>query len=159
LNVSVRAHLGHDGTIVIVSAWCGGCGEDAMPDRHGACMFCDLPILDEDSLSSRSMIMQMGGATVDTSERVRTPAVPTAKRQIVHRKKQWPRERMLEAIHRFHHDTGRVPLHEDCLKANGMPNHSTLKREFGSFAAAIEAAGFVRPSQGRPSLLDDLAVR
>lgn len=60
-------------------------------------------------------------------------------------------EELLEAIRRFHRTYGRVPrmidLGED--RDPGLPSAQTLVRRFGSFANAVERAGFERPRRGR----------
>ena len=45
MNTAVRTLPGHDGRIVIVAAWCHTCAQEAMPDDHGRCVWCETPIV------------------------------------------------------------------------------------------------------------------
>lgn len=69
----------------------------------------------------------------------------------------WNQDRVLAAIRRFAAEHGRPPVATEWLtgkhgrKGDGYPHVPTVIREFGSWAAAIEAAGFPRPSVGHNS--------
>ena len=63
-------------------------------------------------------------------------------------------DELLKAVRRFKRQNGRVPTMEDLgsEREPGYPSAQTLVRRFGSFASAIESAGFPRPSRGpRPA--------
>lgn len=57
---------------------------------------------------------------------------------------------LLKAVRRFKRTVGHVPRVEDLgpNRPDGYPSAGTLIRRFGSFAAAIEQAGFERPRRG-----------
>lgn len=57
---------------------------------------------------------------------------------------------LLKAVRRFKREFKRVPTSADLGKERpeGYPSASTLAYRFGSFANAIEAAGFPRPQRG-----------
>jgi len=61
---------------------------------------------------------------------------------------------ILKAIRRFKRENKRVPRVADLtgeVRPNGYPSAGTLAYRFGSFGAAIEAAGFERPVRGKRS--------
>lgn len=45
MNTAVRTLAGINGRIVIVAAWCPTCNQEAMPDDHGQCVWCDTRII------------------------------------------------------------------------------------------------------------------
>jgi hypothetical protein len=56
---------------------------------------------------------------------------------------RWPQAVVVDAIVRFEADHGRPPLLEEWRRAaDGFPCVTTVQRRFGSWNAAIEAAGF-----------------
>lgn len=60
----------------------------------------------------------------------------------------WTRETAIRAVQDFALEHGRPPAQRDCVGATGrLPSDSTLARMFGSHAAAIEAAGYERPTR------------
>jgi transposase len=66
----------------------------------------------------------------------------------------WTNERVIEAILRFAELNGRRPVATEWLSkghgvnGDGYPNTGTVMAHFGSWANAIEAAGFPRPQLG-----------
>lgn len=59
---------------------------------------------------------------------------------------KWPKERIIERIREWEAIHGRPPTSWDWRYAsNGYPNYSSVLKRFGSWADAIEAAGFPRP--------------
>lgn len=70
--------------------------------------------------------------------------VPTAPRT-------WTREKVIEAIKRFHAEHGRPPTQKDWVRrGDWWPAFSTAARPFGSWGAAIVAAGYVSAKPGGP---------
>ena len=65
-----------------------------------------------------------------------------------HHGRYWTKERILEAVHRFAEEYGRQPTStewlaaRDCEKPEWAPYTGTVLGEFGSWAAAMHAAGF-----------------
>lgn len=71
----------------------------------------------------------------------------------------WSDEEILETIREFHKKHGRPPLIKEWdnpVNSERRPNRKTVQRHFGSWANAIEAAGYARPRQGRSSLVNEL---
>jgi hypothetical protein len=66
----------------------------------------------------------------------------------------WTKERIIEQIHRFVRENGRLPAAREWLKGkhgiggDGYPYVNVVQREFGSWAEGIEQAGFPRPTSG-----------
>jgi HNH endonuclease len=90
-----------------------------------------------------------------------------------HNNRHWTPQTIIKQIQRFHRENSRVPLATDWLTAgrglngDGYPAVAVIQREFGSWANAIEAAGYPRPKVGwkpngqprritTPALLDRL---
>jgi hypothetical protein len=68
--------------------------------------------------------------------------------------KVWTRDAIVSAIRDWAADNGRQPKRTDWTHAGAKPDHPngmTVVREFGSWNAAIEAAGFVPVRRGRAS--------
>jgi len=75
--------------------------------------------------------------------------------------KVWTRELIVARLISFARKHGRAPYPRELRRASPgrkgpgprqakMPSHCILVREFGSYAAAIEAAGLDHPSRARP---------
>lgn len=63
--------------------------------------------------------------------------------------RKWTREAIVAAIRRSALENGEPPKNDQWTKAAiGRPTSSTVAKEFGSWADAIEAAGFPRPTRG-----------
>lgn len=79
-------------------------------------------------------------------------AVPEPKREVETvrtSQRKWPRQAIIEAIRRWALEHGAPPTNDQWVKgALGRPTASTVAKEFGSWSAAIEAAGFDRPVRG-----------
>jgi hypothetical protein len=55
---------------------------------------------------------------------------------------RWDRQQVIDALRRMAGELGRAPTKEECDDSpDGYPSASTVKRRFGSFTAAIHAAG------------------
>jgi hypothetical protein len=70
-----------------------------------------------------------------------------------HAERYWTPERVIAAIRRFAAENGSGPsagpwLHGE--KPDYAPDVTTVQREFGSWSAAIEAAGVTPAKRGRP---------
>lgn len=66
------------------------------------------------------------------------------------RRRRWTQEAIIGAIHQFNEEHGRPPLALEWVKRSPMyPSPGTVLARFGSWAAAIEAAGYPRPLVGR----------
>ena len=57
------------------------------------------------------------------------------------RRPNWPRERIIEAIHAFRTRHGRWPETSDFCQAVGLPHRVTVMRAFGTLAEARRQAG------------------
>lgn len=71
--------------------------------------------------------------------------------RMLHEERKWTPETITAAIQLWVQEHGRPPSANDWRAANGRgtPPTATVQREFGgSWAAAIEAAGFPRPRSG-----------
>lgn len=66
----------------------------------------------------------------------------------LHERRHWTKERILEAVHRYAEEKGRQPLSQEWLGIAGnhrdpwAPPTPTVIREFGSWSACMNAAGF-----------------
>lgn len=67
-----------------------------------------------------------------------------------HEQRYWTSERIIKSIQRWASERGQPPSARDWLvfPHKGFPGVPTVQREFGTWAAAIEAAGFPRPKVG-----------
>lgn len=54
MNVAIRTQPGHNGRIVILAAWCPTCAQEAMPDGHGHCVWCETPIVSREFVKAWS---------------------------------------------------------------------------------------------------------
>lgn len=63
----------------------------------------------------------------------------------------WTPELTVAAIHHFHREEGRRPTEKDMRSDPRLPSSGTIRRLYGSWGAALEAAGYkaARPSPGR----------
>jgi hypothetical protein len=70
------------------------------------------------------------------------PSVEEPKREAQGRRPRgyWTPERIIEALRSFHAEHGRLPRRKE-LRAPLLPAWPALKREFGGFSQAVEAAG------------------
>jgi Homing endonuclease associated repeat len=65
-----------------------------------------------------------------------------------HERRHWTKERILEAVHRYAEENGRQPSSQEWLGTAGKdrppwaPPTPTVIREFGSWSACMNAAGF-----------------
>lgn len=85
----------------------------------------------------------------------------TSKTNADKRPKRYTNEEIIQAIQGFHAKNNRPPTHDDWIAAaDGRPTANTIGNRFGSWANAIEAAGFPRPaSGGRNSLLSEIFAK
>ena len=74
----------------------------------------------------------------------------------------WTEETIVEAIHRWYARYGRLP-NATLWRARGIdpphPPSSTVQNKFGSWNAAIEAAGFTPRSPGRHERTDATVIK
>lgn len=69
------------------------------------------------------------------------------------RNRTWTEETVIQAIHRFNQRHGRPPLAQEWTRgAPDHPNPGTAINLFGSWANAIEAAGYPRPHVGHKTI-------
>lgn len=65
--------------------------------------------------------------------------------------KVWTREKQIAKIQEFAKRWGRPPVWTDTMAyPRDLPNGKLIWQEFGSWANAVEAAGFPRPKRGGP---------
>jgi HNH endonuclease len=95
--------------------------------------------------------LDCGGPTDGSNGRAKAPGrcAPCARR---HRLEHaiWPRERVILALLTFAHERGRAPTAGEAGRACGLPSHGVVMRRFGSWRAALEAAGLPPPARARP---------
>lgn len=82
----------------------------------------------------------------------------TCKATQQHEQRYWTKQTIIDAIHRYAKTHGRPPTANEWLTnkngqrhgrhGDGYPYAATVTREFGSWANAIEAAGYPRPRIG-----------
>jgi len=139
VNQRVRVAEGLDGQIVVLACWCRTCRAETGPDRDGVCPWCGSRVLDEARLSASKMLEQLraGGLGPLPADEVESPAV--------HRRaSKWTQEELVAAIRRWADLHGSQPTSTRWMKSAGpgWPATNTCVRAFGSWAAAVRAAGF-----------------
>lgn len=93
----------------------------------------------------RRMRRIVGAPTATRPAQMDARVVPISKA----RRHAWSQDSVILAIRAFHRDTGRPPTTADWrFKGAGHPTSVTVHRLFGSWANAIEQAGFARPTRG-----------
>lgn len=60
----------------------------------------------------------------------------------------WPPELIVERLQAYITDLGRVPTRREVDAEPSLPSSTTIALRFGSWAHAVEAAGFERPTRG-----------
>lgn len=102
----------------------------------------------------RGVCETCGGATWgDGPGRGRTEC-NSCKAARMHETRHWTQARVIEAIRRYAAEHGRPPTAREWIhgshgiETDGYPNAVLVQREFGSWAAGIEASGFPRPAIG-----------
>lgn len=141
VNQRVRVAEGARGEIVILGAWCSSCDREVMPgEGTGACPWCQRVVVDEDSLSARSLVKQMqsgNGAAPPTDVRGSQPP------------SKWTRETVIASIQSFAAEHGRTPTQKDAAALV-----TAAKSVFASWGDAVVAAGFERPRRGVTNRVD-----
>jgi hypothetical protein len=61
---------------------------------------------------------------------------------------RWTREKVISAIQAWAAEHGRPPQQREATGASSLPNASSVREHCGSWADAIEQAGFPRPGRG-----------
>jgi transposase len=74
-----------------------------------------------------------------------------------HDERYWTRERIIQALHAEHAQTGRVPSSHGHQQRGARPVTATVQAEFGSWSAGIQAAGMtpLRGSKNTPKETND----
>ena len=111
MNIAVRTAEGTDGP-VILSAFCPTCATDAMPMDNGCCGFCDTRIVGDPKVKKR----------------------PAAKPRVTN-------VSIGEALRRETARLGRPPYSREWQAQNLRPSTKTIYRHYGTWDAALEAAG------------------
>lgn len=62
--------------------------------------------------------------------------------------RRWASQDIVNVIRQWHAEHGELPCAEEWQQPGDWPNYKTLCRRFGSFSAAIEAAGFAPRRRG-----------
>jgi hypothetical protein len=141
VNNRVRVAEGVDGQIVVLACWCATCRAETGPDRDGVCPWCGLWVLDESALSSAAMLEQLrdGGLGALPEEPVAAPGRLPGRRTL-----RWSQEDLVAAIRRWASEKGRQPTSTQWMSSPGFgwPTTNTCVRAFGSWSAAVRAAGF-----------------
>jgi hypothetical protein len=103
----------------------------------------------------RGTCRRCGGPTSGGDGRAKAPTICVSCFNIeLHENRHWTQERIIDAIKRFAAEHGRPPVAPEWLygshgkNGDGYPYATTVLNEFGSWANAIEAAGFPRPRIG-----------
>jgi hypothetical protein len=89
-----------------------------------------------------------GGPTDGSNGRAKAPgrcAACARRHRLEHA--VWSRERVVMALLAFAEERGRAPSASEAGRASGLPSHGVVMRRFGSWRAALEAAGL--PPLGR----------
>jgi hypothetical protein len=63
-------------------------------------------------------------------------------------REEWSDDQIIGALQRFHNDFGRPPKTRECKALHGLPSPATVRKRFGSFAKALQAAGMTPPTLG-----------
>lgn len=102
----------------------------------------------------RGTCLTCGAATDGSSGRAKAPTECRSCKAIrEHEERYWNQERVIDAIQRWARVHGQPPAATEWLNAGmgisaGYPSCTLVQREFGSWSAGIEAAGFPRPPIG-----------
>ena len=118
MNIDVRVVEGVDGPIIL-AAFCPTCDLEAMPMRDGTCGWCDTPIIGP-------------------------PGTPAAKVPSQRIRKLQPRiseQDIAVALRREAARIGRNPYSREWQDRNLRPSSKTIFRRFGTWSAALTAAG------------------
>jgi len=113
VNIRVRTSPGIDGP-VILAAWCPTCDQEAMPMSNGTCGWCDTPIIGPHGASAKK--------------------APRANRKL------GPRITEQDIAQMLQHEAARLGRPPYSREWTGV-SRSTILRRFGSWSAALEAAG------------------
>lgn len=116
MNIDVRTAPGVDGPIIL-AAWCETCGQEAMPMRDGRCGWCDRRIIGPPGTKA-----------------------PRSKRAPQLRPKITETD-IAQALQQEAARLGRNPYSREWQNLNLSPSSKTIFRRFGSWSAALEAAG------------------
>lgn len=91
-------------------------------------------------------VVETAFAFVPSSEEPKPEERPAPTAPTGGRTKKWTRDAILDAFRRWHEIHGRRPSATEWMTTDGAdyPNTSAVAREFGSWSAAVTAAGFER---------------
>lgn len=80
----------------------------------------------------------------------RSESAPRKRRRKQGRPKIWTKRKIVVAMQAFADAQGRTPSTSDCDAQNvaGLPGYNAIKREFGNYSAACDAAGLPYPQRG-----------
>lgn len=161
LNRDVRVRAGVNGTIAIMGAYCSRCRQDSSPNTAGECGFCDgfaagvHVTLPEEPHEPAKRLLETLGATYDVLEGGPAPkhltAAPEPAQSPPSREEipmQDEKAAAVAALQAYARENGEPPSSRIWRETGAMPTEARLRRLFGSWAEAIEAAGFPRPTRG-----------
>ena len=143
MNIAVRVVEGVDGPIIL-GAWCETCDQESLPMRDNTCGWCDTPIID----LGVPLHMQAGRAATTPSvksEPARGRPRITVREIAPHRERYGrepiPTDDLIAALQRCATLAGGTPSLRDYDRLISRPSHRTVWRRFGSWSAALTAAG------------------
>lgn len=135
-------------------AW-PGCPRDAR--RPGG--YCDLghvgtpPAGAHDDLEPGSLAHLIPDSDRDDADRAYTARAAAARSASQQRRRErpWTREQIIDAIRQWAAEHGRPPTTKDWHSwSPDRPTHDVVRSRYGTWGAAIVAAGYPRPKPGTP---------
>jgi len=130
-------------------SWSGVQGEAVKRATAHRTMFGDhtveiQPLVDVSDNGRQALDRMDAGEKQEPGQTRSNPEPPVASE----RRPAWTREDALSAIKAFAATNGRPPTTTECTRANSLPSQSVIRDLFVTFADAIVAAGFTRPTRG-----------
>ncbi len=105
------------------------------------------------AVESLDALWEAGGDAALRGSRPLLPATPGEAEDARHalppsRGEEWSDTQMIGALQRFHDEHEGPPRARECRTMRGLPSVATLGKKFGSFSAALRAAGMLPPTAG-----------
>lgn len=105
-------------------------------------------------IESIESLHETGGDAVFRNARPVVAPQPIARivrKEKIHALERWTPDRIAAKLRWFQAEKGRVPTAIDCRTTPGMPDSTTIRKRFGSFNAALLAAGLMPNLVKRPN--------